>query len=256
MRTFSFALFLLFAPLSSAMADNTPCSPSDFPTVYTVFGGAVTVCATAHVPEPKVLHATAVVAEWLDNDNDGRVDNNAVVSALRDNRATLIMHDENDEPGFFMIAKLLRHTTALQNLYTQETNPANGRRDASGEEIHHLIMNAGFGVAYPDVFSENKSSQMHQIYAHAEQNGHYYYPDPTCTAQCKSTEFHYLATAVYLGSEADHMGDEIRLHSRAELQKHTPKFIPLITNPKYQYPHHKWPTGTYTANPNAVVKVR
>ncbi len=242
---FFFVGGLLSAWTVQATTVSPPCSEKDFTTIYTVFE-SVYICATRSVAEDKVLHAVQVTAEWLDNDYDGVADETVVIHMLRQNTAILAM--SKNGLGFFARKRLQKY--GYQDLFAYETNPSNGERDASQEEIHHLIINAGWGMAYPYVFSDHKTSKMYQIHDRAESRGYYAYDDPTCDKACKSTEFHYLAMAAYLGSQADLFSDEMRIKTRTELQQKMPAFIDLIENPDYSYPKYKWPTGTYTHKQN------
>ncbi len=226
---------------------SPPCSEKDFPKVYRVFK-SVYICAGKGVSEDKIAHAVHVTAEWLDNDDDGTADAPEVINALLKYQAIVALTQNG--LGFFASRRL--RTYWYQDLYAHETNPTNGMRDASQEEIHHLIINAGWAIAYPQIFADNKNSIMYQIYDQAERKGYYTYDDPTCGKACKSTEFHYLGMASYLGATADLFSDEMRIKTRTELQQKIPEFIKVIENPEYNYPKHKWPTGTYTHEQNII----
>ena len=60
-----------------------------------VFG--VKLYATPATGTDKMLHAAAVMAEYLDNDEDGIPDNQNVVDMLVERNATLIMFRDEDE---------------------------------------------------------------------------------------------------------------------------------------------------------------
>ena len=60
-----------------------------------VFG--TTLVATSSVPEAKLTHAAVVMAEYLDNDEDGYVDDPPVAEAMRDNKALLVMFGSEAE---------------------------------------------------------------------------------------------------------------------------------------------------------------
>ena len=42
-------------------------------------------------PDAKLIHAATVMAEYLDNDEDGEVDDPAVLKAMKDRNAMLVM---------------------------------------------------------------------------------------------------------------------------------------------------------------------
>ena len=243
-----FFLLILYSGGANATSIKNPCPEKDFPTVYKVFE-SVYICVGKRINTSTIQHAVNVTAEWLDNDNNGIADDIPVINALQQQTAILVLTQNG--LGFFASRRLNHY---YQDLYAHETNPKN-QRDASQEEIHHLIVNLGWGVAYPDIFSDYSNSKMFQIYNTAEQKGYYHYDDPTCNRACKSVEFHYLGTASYLGAKADVAHDEIRLKTRTALMQKLPEFIRVIESPKYNYPKYKWPTGIYTHTQN-IVKLR
>lgn len=60
-----------------------------------VFG--VPLVATSSVPEAKLIHAATIMAEYLDNDEDGNVDDPPVLQAMIDRNAILVMFADSDE---------------------------------------------------------------------------------------------------------------------------------------------------------------
>lgn len=212
---------------------------------------AVTIYGTSKVPVAKLKHTAQVVAQWLDNNEDGVIDDLRLQEALQKNKATMIM----SENGFSIKAMLKIQTqltgSSIQDLYANETNNPE-RRDASQEETHHLIINVGYQKVWPQVFSENKkdNSLLYKIWKYADEKGYYYYNDPTCNDACKVTEFVYLATAAYLGSDIDLASDEMRLKNREALQEKVPEIINIFESKAYAYPIYKWPNGNYKFTQN------
>lgn len=139
-----------------------------------------------------------------------------------------------------------------QDLAADETAPGGGRRDAAPEEIHHLILNAGWKQVWPRQFRDAPGSALYAQWQQAEAAGYYAYDDPTCDAACKVTEFFYLASAAYLGAQADLASDEMRLKTRADLRAALPGVVALIESPDYAAPRDHWPQGRY-AHPAAIV---
>lgn len=207
---------------------------------------AVTLCATKSVPAETLAYAARVTAQWLDNDEDGQADEPALLQALQSRQPVLLMSGE----GFSAWA-MFRIFNALgdrpgQDLSAAETNPARGR-DAAPEEIHHLIVNAGWQVMLPSVFSDQETdgSALYAAWQQAEAEGLYAYGDPTCDDSCKVVEFFYLATAAWLGSAADLQSDEMRVKTRAALIRDLPAVSAIIRAPAYRYPQNRWPDGAY-----------
>ncbi|MEM7534460.1 MAG: hypothetical protein AAF639_19920 [Chloroflexota bacterium] len=241
------AYTLFFTPAEfRTQANPAPlCQSPIFDKSAMVFD-AVLICGTSKVPAEKLVHAANVAAEWLDNDEDGMVDDAGLHETLIANKPVVIMSFNGipmvQMPSIF--SAFSAHTS--QDLSAQETNNPT-RRDASQEEIHHVIMNAGWTKLLPSVFSDvvSEQSDLYQIWKFANDNGYYAYNDPTCDASCKVTEFVYLATAAYLGSEADLHSDELRLKTRDALQETIPDIITLFESSDYVYPTNHWPDGVY-----------
>ena len=67
--------------LSSSFPSDIAASKSVFDKCVEVFG--LRVLATSGVSEAKTLHTANVLAEYLDNDEDGNVDQSEVLAALK-----------------------------------------------------------------------------------------------------------------------------------------------------------------------------
>ncbi|MGF1909575.1 hypothetical protein L4C38_09050 [Vibrio kasasachensis] len=211
----------------------------------------VTICATSSVPTDKLKHAANVAAQWLDNDQNGQIDEPSIIEPLRSNHATLLMSKSGfDDEAFESFEPYLDQMVG-QDLSADETAPVLGR-DASQEEIHHLIVNAGWQPYLPSVFSDKKAkqSELYRQWLIAEKQGLYSYDDPTCDDACKTIEFFYLATAAYLGSDADLESDEMRVKNREELKYSLPDLVSIIESSRYHYPTHIWPDGNYRYSGN------
>ena len=103
-----------------------------------VFG--VHVYATAGVADEKMLHAANMLAEYLDNDEDGIPDNQLVVDALVRHRTALIM--TKDEAEMHSLDRSALPRGEKQGLWDEETRPGGAERgifDAALEEIIHPI---------------------------------------------------------------------------------------------------------------------
>ena len=124
-----------------------------------VFG--IDIYAVPEVNDSKLLHAANVLAQYLDNNEDGNVDNTIVHNMMIENKAFIIMwKNDNDldiDPPNDRIG---------QDLGDDETNPnfvinnKQGQFDASLEEIWHIISHSGYAYAYPEVFGENPGTSL------------------------------------------------------------------------------------------------
>ena len=139
---------------SNSGTPNTNDPFSVFDKQVEVFG--VKIYGTPNTGTDKVLHAATVMAEYLDNNEDGIADNSQVVDILSQRKATLIMfRDEEEQEELFKWNEDLATNYELQNLFHRETHPDGASRevfDATLEEVHHLILFGGYAHAYPEAF--------------------------------------------------------------------------------------------------------
>ena len=251
------AYFLFFTPAEfKSQANPAPaCQSTVFDKSALVFD-TLLICGTKDVPADKLTHAANVAAEWLDNNGDGQVDEPRLIEAFKTSKPVVIMSSSGIAgaamPG--IMTALSGHQ--IQDLHASETDPGAGQRDASQEEIHHVIINDGWQKLFPAVFSESAgdNSQLYQAWKFANDNAYYVYNDPTCNDSCKVTEFVYLATAAYMekGAKEDLASDEMRLKTRNQLKATIPAVIEIFESADYNYPTHRWPTGTYAHQKNIV----
>ena len=80
-----FLIFIIFATIVGCYSEcgNAKCPPSwenNFPKQAIVFG--IKVIATENTSDEKVLHAAKIMAQYLDNDEDGKVDKQSFVDKL------------------------------------------------------------------------------------------------------------------------------------------------------------------------------
>ncbi len=253
-----------------------------FPKYANVFG--VNIFATAGTPDAKVVHASNVMAQYLDNNGDGEPDNPDVVKAMTRANASLLMTETEAEveslleqaPRSFL-EMVEKGQVRVQGLYGSETNPEYGF-DASLEEILHLISSVGYAHAYPDVFGEEAASTI-AAYMDTARGGHfeerqaadceddgngpcalppgreypsgawYTYLDPTCDYACMVSEYFYWALTTILGAQSDaqRCGDisrEWAACTAEQLKAKDPDVYDLLTNPQYALPRIL-PDGSY-----------
>ena len=146
-------LFFLFL-LSSCKEKQNSTSFREFPKKVSVFG--ITILASEKVKDDKIIHAAKIMAQYLDNDEDGKVDNQAIIDKLTSVNATLIMFETELEAETSNY-KMPGHDH-VQGLWDDETIPSfnkntnNFRFDASLEEVLHLITHEGYAKVYPKIF--------------------------------------------------------------------------------------------------------
>jgi len=247
-----------------------------------VFG--IHIFATTDTPDGKLMHAAGVLAQYLDNDEDGVVDDSAVVENMTAVNASIVMvaYEEDMEDIFENVPESIHQMFDAgefwaQDLYGEETIPpgsSEDRFDASLEEIWHLISSAGYARAYPDAFAEEEGSVLANNMDLAR-GGHfeetacdecegdsqcalpsggnypvdawYSYDDPTCDYSCMVTEYFYWALTSMLGAQSERCEDidvEWDACTNDLMQSMDPATSELLNDSEYNLPT-RLPNGHY-----------
>ena len=125
----------------------------------------------------------------------------------------------------------------FQDLHDEEVTLINGspRFDASLEEVLHLITQHGYAEVYPNIFGENKDSEIAKAMDMARggyfknvpnsypSNAWYTYDDKTCDYSCQITEYTYWALTSILGGQnypgrLDEIKQEWRLNTKEKVK--------------------------------------
>ena len=224
-----------------------------------IFG--IKIYATNKVDNEKMLHAASILAEYLDNDEDGQVDNQKVVDKLIEKNVWLLLvKNENDQDD---AERINLKNSNYQDLRDEEITLVNGspRFDASLEEVLHLITQHGYAEVYPEVFGEKKGSKMADAMDIARggyfkkvpneypTNAWYTYNDESCDYSCQITEYTYWALTSILGGQDfngrfDEIKDEWKLNTKEKVKNNDIDVYNLLTKSEYKLPT-KLPNGKY-----------
>jgi len=229
-----------------------------------VFG--VHLVAAASVSDRKLLHAAGVMAQYLDNDEDGSPDDARVVEEMTRANALLVMfgtEEELEASGIFEDASV--RDFQIQDLYASETHPdgssAETGFDASLEEVLHLISSAGWSAAYPEAFGEESGSRLTDAMDTARGGrftslppsypaaAWYHYDDPSCDYRCMATEYFYWSLTSILGAQdypgrCEEIADEWELCSAQRVESGDEMVHRLLTDPSIALPNQV-PDGNY-----------
>lgn len=232
---------------------------SNFDRKVVVFG--IDIYAVVSVENEKLLHAANVMAQYLDNNEDGVVDNQLVLRKMLERRAFMVMWKNESDldinvPG----------DREGQDLGNDETNPnfvSNGKKgsfDATLEEVLHLINSAGHSNAYPDAFGQKIGSKLSNAMDIARggrflsipmdypDSAWYTYEDETCDySDCQTIEYFYWALTSILGAQENRLEEirnEWRLNTKQKVENMDSNIYNLLTNPIYNMPTIL-PDGTY-----------
>ena len=236
-----------------------------------VFG--VYIIATESAPDEKVLHAATLLAEWIDNDEDGVPDDTSAHNVLLEGGAFLVMpKTEREMDGLRRKMNFDRLERAGfwigQDLYADETFPTGpphvkqrGRFDAAVEEVLHLVSNGWVG-AHPedlgyrpgsrltDAMDKARGGRFRRIPREYPEEAWYHYDDRTCDYECMAAEYLYWALTSHLGGQdypgrAEEIAVEWECPTPALLKERDPAVFELLTAPKLPLPK-VLPDGVYS----------
>ena len=226
-----------------------------------VFG--IPIYGTEQTADEAMLHAANVMAQYLDNDEDGQPDNALVVEHMLEQDATLIM--TKDEAEIETLFEKIPESEALQDLYASEVviAGADGGFDATIEEVLHLITHVGYAGVYPEVFGEvigsdianamdtARGGQFETIPTSYPDTAWYTYDDETCNYSCMVTEYVYWSLTSILGAQAGderlaQINNEWQLNTLEKVQSKDLTVHALLTNAEYGLAT-SLPDGNYSA---------
>jgi hypothetical protein len=235
-----------------------------------VFG--IKLYATSSVADDKLNHAATIMTEYLDNDEDGQVDNPEVVAKMIEKGAAMIVFKDSKESEKVMGAleknsSLVKNPDALQDLYDSEIHingAAQGKFDASYEEILHLITHVGYANVYPEVFGEKAGTQVakamdvargghfEEIPAQYPEGAWYSYDDKTADYSTMVTEYVYWSLTSILGAQdfdgrVERIQNEWKLNTKEKVMEKDLTIYKLLTDETYKLPK-TLPDGVYKIN--------
>lgn len=265
-----------------------PLFANEFTQHVSVFG--VSIYATPETPNAKVSHAAHLLAQYLDNNEDGLADDPEVISHMQMRNATLVMFATGEQAGNTALFESLPEGIHVQDLYGSETHPgypnSTDSFDAALEEVLHLVTATGWSQAYPAAFGEYPGTSLSNAMdtargGHYEEfsedecdgggqcalppggsyssNAWYTYDDDTCSYSCMNTEYFYWSlTSILGGQEGSQRLDEIEgewsLNTASKVAADDPSIYTLLTSGTYALPT-RLPDGSYSgaavANPGS-----
>lgn len=215
-----------------------------------VFG--IDIYAVPKVKDENLLHAANVLAQYLDNNEDGVVDNQLVLDKMIENGAFVVMwnkeRDLNVEIPENRIGQDLGNEETIPNFVS---NGCTGEFDATLEEIWHIISHSGYAYAYPEVFGEYSGTQLSNAMDIAR-GGHYSniptpypsgawysYDDATCDYECQTTEYFYWAITSILGAQKNRLDEiqhEWKLNTLQKVQNTDTAIYRIFIDTSYNLP--------------------
>ena len=236
-----------------------------------VFG--IHIYATDMVGDEKMLHAADVLAQYLDNDEDGTPDNQKVVDEIAAHNAGIFMTEYEGKYEGSELNRIFEEYLPpgpKQSVYDDQTYPdalvdgvfnipqekvLRGVQDAPWEEVLHVVTRQGYAHAYPSVFGLTSGTELAKAMDLAR-GGHFpdrrperypdgawftYYDDYSCGYDCMMNEYIYWALTSILGAQEvpgrlEAIQEEWRLNTREKVQAGDPAIYALLTDPQYKFP--------------------
>ena len=174
----------------------------------------VDIYAESQISDSKILHAAAIMAELLDNDEDGIIDDPEVESSLRNLQTMMPIFNSESSPGQDNVFDFYDGCLGAA-LYRNEIDPSQPGHwgdDASVEEILHTINTCGQLEVYPEAFSLQPNSsilsdamdiarggQFINIPNNYPEEAWYHYDDWTCDYECMAIEYLYWCIVSDMG---------------------------------------------------------
>ncbi len=247
-------------------ANPTPDDPALalFTKYIDVFG--IGIFAESSISDEKVKHTAAIFAEWIDNDEDGVVDDPLVYAELIDREALMPIFSNEGSPAENAFFDNYEGEGVGAVLYEGEiitTRPLTDQFDATLEENLHTISSIGYANAYPLAFAEGETDNSFLTVAmDTARGGHfvaipgtypesawYHYNDETCEYNCMATEYFYWGLTSMLGIQnygerCDWIAEEWEACTATEFEIMDTALFNLFSEPLYNIPTSA-PDGNY-----------
>ncbi len=227
------------------------------------------------ISDEKVLHAAAVAAELLDNNEDGFVDDSLIELQLLNEQALMPIFLQDGNAAMNIFANNYNGNGVSAVLFNNEIDPTQTGywgADATVEEIIHTINHVGHTNIYPSAFSISPNSSLMSTAMDIARGGQmlsppwiypssawYHYDDYTCDYECMMIEYMYWAIVSYMGilddpQTAAGIADEWEAYNASLLQSMDLLMYALITDPSYKLPMLA-PDGNYCPSISSVSNI-
>ena len=279
-------LALLFSIPLLGIAQNTVCftidpnpntnDPALAPfTKYVDVFGCFSIYAESTISDEKVLHAAAVAAELLDNNEDGIVDDPLIEAQLISENALMPLFFQDGNSAMNIFANNYNGDGVSAVLYNDEIDPSQTGHwgdDATVEEIMHTINHVGHTNVYPAAFSMQANSSLMSAAMDTARGGQfmtipnpypaaawYHYDDQTCDYECMMIEYMYWASVSNMGilddaQTAAGIANEWEPYNATLLQSMDILMYALITDAQFKLPQLA-PDGNYCPTPSAINEI-
>lgn len=221
----------------------------------------IPIYAFTSVEDAKLLHVANILAQFLDNDEDGVVDNLIVHGDLKANSTFLFVWSTELERDSFVAPNGTNgmHISNNNINLIWHSNGHTGTFDNTIETVWTLITTFGYEFTYPAIFGNQANSELALAMDDARggnfQNPPATYPvnawytntEVTCNYACQLTKYNYWVMSSILGAHENRLTDienEWKLNTSAKVQSDDVKAWTIYSNTNYNLPS-VLPDGTY-----------
>jgi len=180
----------------------------------------INIYAESNIPDEKVLHVASIVAELLDNDKDGIVDDPLIEASLIElNTIMPVFQSENGNSIDTFFDNLDDDGCTGAVLFRNEIDPnqpGHWGSDATVEEVLHTINSCGHVEVYPSLYALEPNSSYLTGAMDIARGGQfttmpnsypdeawYHYDDWTCEYDCMAMEYLYWCIVTNMGILSD-----------------------------------------------------
>ena len=219
----------LFIPLyiiSLSIAQNEVCfeiepNPNPNNSAFGCFSkyirvlDCIDIYAESSVSDEKILHVAAITAELIDNNEDGIVDDELLLTELQSNEAIMPVFSYDGSACMNQFENNYNGDGASAALWRNEIDPnqpGHWGDDATVEEVLHTINHVGHVNIYPNTFELSPNSSMLTEAMDIARGGQflsvpssypeeswYHYDDWTCDYECMAIEYLYWCIVSHMG---------------------------------------------------------
>ncbi|MCV6623374.1 MAG: leucine-rich repeat domain-containing protein [Cellvibrionaceae bacterium] len=234
----------------------------DMPKKAVVFD--IDVYATDNVEEEDIHHVANVLAKYLDNDQDGVLDQPNVWREMKKSNPALVIWDNQSQ--WESVQQSVQGERQLRGLFIDDVNrgwsPGRaGGFDGSHEVILRLISSLGYSKTYPNIFGYQAGSLLASAMDNAR--GGYFEVAPTvyakdawftdtnknCSYSCMVSNYMFWTLSSKLGAHierAEEVKDQWKLYTPGRLTTTDVGITALLEQEAFNLPKFL-PDGFYTA---------
>ena len=227
--------------------------------------GCINIFSESNIPDEKVLHVASVVAELLDNDEDGIVDDPLIEASLIElNTIMPVFQSENGTSIETFFDNFDDGCTGAV-LFRNEIDPnypGHWGNDATVEEVLHTINACGHVEVYPSLYTLEPNSsyltdamdvarggQFTTIPDSYPDEAWYHYDDWTCEYDCMAMDYLYWCIVTNMGILSDTqtcngIANEWEPCTQELFEVTDTLMFNLVTNPENKLPQLA-PDGNY-----------